>query len=151
MKSIQRSSYLLPFQYKQTSINQIVTSGELPDRDETVKILRTAPSVLSPGDVDDFCQLASYYSDRTPSSFKRDLAACFYSRAMITSSSKLNEVATQLKNSFCFNVSWNFVLVLRLSLLIILGFVQPQIFLCTCCYYLNYEAMFIKINLVKTY
>lgn len=84
---------------------QVVADGELPDIDATIKVLSTAPSVLTVEDVDDFCQLASYYSDRTPSSIRRDLAACFYSGAMVTSSSKVDTIASELQSSFCIKIS----------------------------------------------
>ncbi|XP_078486638.1 TBC1 domain family member 23-like [Ciona intestinalis] len=83
----------------------MANSGQQADRAETIKCLSQAPSVLTLEDVDDFCQLASYYSDKTPSSFRRDLGACFYSGAMISSTSKVDSISTDLAQSFCLKVS----------------------------------------------
>jgi len=84
---------------------QVLTAGEIPDIKNTIQILSTAPSVLTKDDVDDFCQLASYYSDRTPSSFRRDLASCFYNGALVGSSSKTDSIASDIQNSFCLKIS----------------------------------------------
>ena len=84
----------------------MANTGESFNRDETIETLANSPSVLSIDDVDDFCQLALYYCDRTPSSFRRDLAGCFYSSAMVSASSKLDAIATDLSQSFCLKVSW---------------------------------------------
>ena len=73
--------------------------------DGTINVLATSPSVLTEEDVDDFCQLASYYSERTPASFKRDLAAVFYSGAMHSTASKLDLTARGLSQSFCLKVN----------------------------------------------
>lgn len=40
--------------------------------DTIVQFLQNMPCALEPDDVVDFCALAQYYSDKTPSSFKRD-------------------------------------------------------------------------------
>ena len=83
----------------------IAPSGNVPDLEGTIKVLSTSPSVLTEEDVDDFCQLASYYSERTPASFKRDLAAVFYSGTMHSTASKLDMTAQALSQSFCLKVS----------------------------------------------
>uniref|UniRef100_H2Z093 TBC1 domain family member 23 n=1 Tax=Ciona savignyi TaxID=51511 RepID=H2Z093_CIOSA len=83
----------------------MANSGSRPDREETIKCLTQAPSVLTLEDVDDFCQLAAYYSDKTPSSFRRDLGACFYSGAMVSSTLKVDAISTDLSQSFCLKVS----------------------------------------------
>ncbi|XP_076804754.1 TBC1 domain family member 23-like [Clavelina lepadiformis] len=75
------------------------------NQEETITTLENSPSVLSIEDVDDFCQLATYYCNRTPSSFKRDLGGCFYSGAMVATSSKVDFMASDLAQSFCLKVS----------------------------------------------
>nr|CAB3266834.1 TBC1 domain family member 23-like [Phallusia mammillata] len=75
------------------------------DKQETIESLINAPSVLTAEDVDDFCLLASYYNDRTPSSFRRELGGCFYSGTMVASASKVDAIASDLAQAFCLKVS----------------------------------------------
>lgn len=78
--------------------------GSSFNREETIETLSNSPSVLSIDDIDDFCQLALYYCDRTPSSFRHDLGGCFYSGAMVSTSTKLDHIASDLAQSFCLKV-----------------------------------------------
>ena len=78
--------------------------GESFNKEETIETLSNSPSVLSIDDVDDFCQLALYYCDRTPSSFRRDIGGCFYLGSMAFTGSKLDSVAADLAQSFCLKV-----------------------------------------------
>ena len=79
--------------------------GESFSKEEAIETLANSPSVLSIDDVDDFCQLALYYCDRTPSSFRRDMGGCFYSGSMAFTGSKLDSIASDLAQSFCLKVS----------------------------------------------
>ncbi len=46
-------------------------SADESGREEIIKTIASIPSQLSANDIEDFCQLATYYSRRTPQSFRR--------------------------------------------------------------------------------
>jgi len=86
------------------SMQVMTTSDTAVDKDQIIETIAKAPSVLTVDDVDDFCQLASYFSEKTPSSFKRELAGCFYSGTMVASATKVDAVAAELPQAFCLKV-----------------------------------------------
>lgn len=79
---------------------QVITS-EGKSREEIVKMLSEFPLALELADVEDFCHLSSYYSDKTPRSFKRDYRDVLFG-SILTSTADLE---AELSQAMCLKVS----------------------------------------------
>ncbi len=61
--------------------------------------LQIMPAALEPDDVVDFCQLAQYYSKKTPSSFKTELLKALFGAQSDANSDAV--ISQALSSSFC--------------------------------------------------